>query len=319
MQTAQGATLSSSKPAVSGGAITLFILAAAGMSALIALGQIVVWNLEQTAIADESLGMLANAGKVWFPIQALVIAALSGIGVAVSKSLFRPVYRSWLWAALLTLPAWGLQFLGPNDDQLGAVIQIVLAAAAGAAVLLFRPRPRKGDGRLPLALLIAPLGIWPFLLWGALGSGTDTVLNLLAGLAFGLLAGSLIVTTETNYFLSGLGTAVLLAILGSAWGYDGGQLLLLIVLPAYGFVLSYLAPSLAATSLGVGLLAAAPLVFIDPTELTIVLGDLLPWALRASFLMTGLGLLIGLLAWIAWRGAWKAGEEPSESSRLARF
>ena len=34
-------------------------------------------------------------------------------------------------------------------------------------------------------------------------------------------------------------------------------------------------------------------MFIDPTELTIVLGDLLPWAIKASFLMMGLfGIII---------------------------
>ena len=55
-------------------------------------------------------------------------------------------------------------------------------------------------------------------------------------------------------------------------------------------------------TIGIGLLAAAPLIFIDPTELTIVLGDLLPWAERASFLMMGLGLLISFGVWI--RSRW---------------
>ena len=304
------------KPAISGGAIALFVLAAIGISALILIAQVVAWNLEQTAIADASFATLGNAGKIWFPVQALIVAALAGLGAAVSKSVFRPVYRSWMLAALVTLPAWVLQFLGPNDDQLGAAIQIVLAALAAIAVLLFQRRTWRVDGRTLLALLIVPLGIWPFLLWGALGSGTDTVLNVLVGLAFGLLAASLVVTTESNYFLNGLGIAVLVTIVGSALGYDGAQLLLLVVLPSFGFVLTYLAPSLAATTLGVGLLAAAPLIFIDPTELTIVLGDLLPWALKASFLMTALGLLIGLVAWIFLRSAWKPAEAPA---RLERF
>jgi subtilisin family serine protease len=96
----------------------------------------------------------------------------------------------------------------------------------------------------------------------------------------------------------------LLAILGSAFGYDGGQLLLLVVVPAFGFALVNIAKSVTAIAIGVGLLAAAPLIFIDPTELTIVLGDLLPWAMKASFLMMGLGLLIGLAIWIG--NKWKA-------------
>ncbi len=316
METADTAATPLPRRAISGGAIALFVLAAIGISGLVALGQTVVWNLEQTAIADGSFAFLDNAGKIWFPIQALVIAGLAGLGVALSKSAFRPVYRSWLIAALVTLPAWVLQFLGPNDDQLGAAIQIVLAAAAGVVILFWRRRPQRWDGRVLFALLIVPLGIWPFLLWGALGSGTDTVLNLVVGLAFGLLTASLVVTTDGNYFLNGLGLAVLLVILGSALGYDGAQLLLLIVLPAFGFVLGYLAPSVPATTVAAGLLAAAPLVFIDPTELTIVLGDLLPWAIKAAFLMTGLGLLIGLAAWLVLRGSWR---NEGDAPHLARF
>ena len=294
------ATPTPNKPLTTG-AVILFVLAVIGISALIVIGQVVVWNLEQTAIADESYDMLANAGRIWFPIQALIIAGVAAIGVAVSKSVFRPMYRSWMLAALVTLPAWVLQFLGPNQDQLGATIQILLALLAAVGMLLFRRREIGLDGRALFALAVVPLGIWPFLLWGALGSGTDIILNLLAGLAIGLLAGSLIITTDGGYFLNGLGIAVLLAIIGTSLGYDGGQLLLLTVLPAFGFVLGYLASSLAGTTLAVGLLAAAPLIFIDPTELTIVLGDLLPWALKAAFLMSGLGLLIGLLAWLAVR------------------
>jgi subtilisin family serine protease len=45
------------------------------------------------------------------------------------------------------------------------------------------------------------------------------------------------------------------------------------------------------------LLAAGPLVFIDPTELSILLGDLMPWAVKAALLMAGNGLVLGL----AWR------------------
>ena len=269
---------------------------------MIIIGQLVVWNLEQSAIADETFATLANAGKIWFLAQAAIIAVLCGIGVAVSRSVFRPVYRNWLIAALITLPAFVLRFLGPNNDQVGALLQIIIAALGAMVILIFNRRSLRFDRRVLFALTIVPFGIWPFLLWGALGSGTDILLNLLAGLAFGLLAASLIVTTDSNYFLNGLGIGTLLAILGSAIGYDGGQLLLIFVLPSFGFVLMYVAESLAATTLAVGLLAAAPLILIDPTELTIVLGDLLPWALKAAFLMLGLGLLIGLVAWIFLRG-----------------
>ncbi len=163
------------------GAILLFVVAAIGISALILIGQVVAWNLEQGAIADESYAVLGNAGKIWFLAQALILAILCGIGVAVSKSVFRPVYRNWLIAALITLPAFVLRFLGPNQDQFGAAIQILITLLGAVGVLSFNRREVRFDGRALFALTIVPLGVWPFLLWGALGSGTDIVLNLLAG------------------------------------------------------------------------------------------------------------------------------------------
>lgn len=287
------------------GAVILFVVAALALILLIFVGQSVAWFMEQNAIASESLAALNHAGKIWFLVQAFLVALFCGIGFAVSKSVFRLVYQSWMLAGLITLPALGLRFLGPNNDQVGALLQILMGLIGGAAVLFFGTRKASAgkrefrfDRRALFALALVPLGIWPFLLWGALGSGTDIILNLLAGLAFGLLAASLVTTTESNYFFNGLGIGVLLAILGSAFGYDGGQLLLLVVLPTFGFAFVNLAQSVTAATIGIGLLAAAPLIFIDPTELTIVLGDLLPWAMKASFLMMGLGLLIGLAIWI---------------------
>ena len=297
-------------------AVSLFVLSGLGISLMIVVGYVVAWNLEQTAIADESFQFLASAGMVWFLVQAVLIAILTGIAVAVSKSAFRPVYRSWLMAALVTLPAFFLRFVGPNRDQLGAVLQIIFALVPAIILLMVNRRPAGWDGRVFFALAIIPFAIWPFLLWGALGSVTDAVLNLLVGLSIGLLVASLVVVPDLHYILKGLGIAVSLAIVGSALGYDGSQLLLLAVLPSFGFVLSLVAGSAAATMLGVGLLAAAPLIFIDPTELTIVLGDLLPWAIKASLMMLVIGLFLGLLGWV-----WVLWSRRSDSagSALLRF
>jgi subtilisin family serine protease len=290
--------LSPTKEPIKRSAIVLFVIAGVAFLFFIFLGQSLAWFLEQNAIASESLAVLSKAGIVWFLLQALIIASLTGIAVALSKSIFRPVYRTWLAASMITLPALVLRFLGPNDDQVGAFLQILIGLIAGAAVLFVRKLEFNFDRRSFYAFALVPLGIWPFLLWGAVGSGTDIFLNLFAGLAFGLLAASLVVTTESNTFLNGLGIGVLIAILASAFGYDGGQLLLIVVLPMFGFALVNFATSESALTIGIGLLAAAPLIFIDPTELTIVLGDLLPWAMKASFSMMGLGVLISLGVWI---------------------
>jgi len=280
------------------GAVILFIIAGLAISAFIFVGQSIAWFLEQSAIETESFAFLSRAGIVWFLAQAFILALVCGIAVAASKSIFRPIYQTWLIASLIILPALVLRFLGPNNDQAGAFLQILIGVIGGVALLIIRKRDFRFDKRSFIALAIVPLAIWPFLLWGALGSGTDIILNLLAGLAFGLLSASLVVTSNSNRFLNGLSIGVLIAILASSFGYDGGQLLLIVVVPIFGFALVDIASSTAAMSIGIGLLAAAPLIFIDPTELTIVLGDLLPWAMKASFLMMGLGLLISLVVWL---------------------
>ena len=226
---------SSNKP--TNGAMILFVLASLALSLLIIVGQSLAWFLEQLAISSESFSVFGKAGIVWFLAQALIVAVICWIAVTVSKSIFRPVYRSWMIASLIMLPSLGLKFLGPNNDQAGAFLQVLFGLLTGSVILLVRKREFRFDRRSLFALVIVPLGIWPFILWGAFGSGTDFILNLFAGLAFGLLAASLVVTTESNRFFNGLGIAVLVAILGSSFGYDGAQLLLIVVVPIFGFAL----------------------------------------------------------------------------------
>ena len=280
--------------------VVFFLVAVVTLSLAILIGQVVAWFMEQIAIESESLAFLGVAGKAWFVTQAVLLVVVCGIGSAVSRSVFRPFYQSWLWGTVVTLPGLVLRFLGPNQDQLGALLQIAIGTIGGVAMLRLHRRTAVAS-RTPvlLALTIAALGSWPFLLWGALGSGTDILLNLLAGLSFGLLAAALILQGSSgSIFRDGLATALLLSILGSAFGYDGAQLLLIAVLPAFGLAIRSLTDSVWATTLGVGLLAAAPLIFVDPTELSILLGDLFPWALRAVFLMLATGLALGLALWL---------------------
>ena len=301
-------------------AIFGFILAVLALPITILLGHSIAWVLEQSALQTGSVEFLSVSGKIWFPAQALIVSLAAGLLFFFSRNSLRPVYKGWLLAGLVTLPAYILRFIGPNQDQLGALIQIAIGLFGGGILLFLRRRSLDFSLRPALtALAIVPLAIWPFLLWGATGSGADILLNLLAGLSFGLLAAVLLTKTTGNFLLDGLGIGVLLFILGSAFGYDGGQLLLIVILPAFGFALAALAPSVPAVVVGLGLLTAAPLIFIDPTELSLLLGDLFPWAARAAFLMMANGLVIGLLLWAVgkWRGRPRTAAIPAAFALLA--
>ena len=47
---------------------------------------------------------------------------------------FKPVYAGWLGAALMAFPALLLRLLGPNNDQLGSLLQILICVIAAVIV-----------------------------------------------------------------------------------------------------------------------------------------------------------------------------------------
>jgi hypothetical protein len=260
---------------------------------------LVTWFAGQFAIASLSAGFLAWADRLGLLAQSFVLLIIiAPLSFFTRDARFRPIYQSWLIAVVFAFPAALLRFLDTNSDQLGAVIQIGLGLLASLIVfvirrksLAFNPRP------VGLALAALPVAVAPFAIFGAPGSGFEIVLSLIAGLSFGLLAALLIAPTAGNFLLNGLGIGGLLAILGSAFGHDGQQLMLIAALPAFGYAVAALSPSAAANTLFVGLLAAAPLVFFDSTEFTIVLGDISGLATRATLFMIILGFVLGVLLW----------------------
>ncbi|HZM24588.1 MAG TPA: S8 family serine peptidase [Anaerolineales bacterium] len=282
------------------GALVLFLLLALPMPFCLLIYHFVLWSMEQSAIASGSLASLAWAGLVGLAIQAFVMSSIiAALWNFTKDERFKPVYGGWLGAALITFPALLLRLLGPNNDQFGSILQILICIIASTVV--GRARHLSMDWRLDnksFAFFLAAFGVAPFVVFGALGSPTDAVLNLLAGLSFGWLAALLMETTTENKFLDAFGISAVLALLGSAIGYDGAQLILLAILPSFAFAISALMPSRAAVMILTSLLAATGLIFFDPTELTIVLGDIAPIAVKAVSFSVGLGLVVGVIALI---------------------
>ena len=298
------------------GALVLFVLMALPMPVCLLVYHFVLWSSEQSAIASGSLANLAWSGLIGLAVQAVV---LTGVIVSLWRftrdDRFKPVYAGWLGGALMAFPALLLRLLGPNNDQLGSILQILICVIA--AVIVSKVRNVKIDWRSnnrSFAFFLAAFGIAPFAILGALGSPTDTLLNLLAGLSIGWLAALLMESTTENKFLDAFGIGALLALLGSALGYDGAQLILLAILPSFAFAISALMPSRVAAMILTGLLAAAGLIFFDPTELTIVLGDIATIALRTVTFTVVLGLVVGLIALII-----RYVTESSEGSSVTRL
>lgn len=271
---------------------------------------LILWSTEQVAIASGSQAQFEWAGLIGLAVQGAILTGAIAVLWRFSKDLrFKPVYAGWLVASLLAFPGLLLRLLGPNNDQLGFILQILMCVIV--AIIVSRVHGRTSDHRpsnISFAFLFAAFGVGPFAVLGAFGSPIDAILSLLAGLSFGWLAALLMESTTENLFLDALGIGTVLALLGSAIGYDGGQLILLAILPSFAFAFAVLMPSRVSAAILTGLLTAAALIFFDPTELTIILGDLIGIAFMAVGLAVGLGLSVGLVALIV-RALTKSGTD----------
>src|SRR5258706_1552665 len=271
-------------------ALVIFLLFALPMPFCLFIYHFILWSTEQSAIASLSLRNLAWAGTIGLAVQADVINGISALlWRYTADDRFQPIYTSLLGAALIGFPALILRTLGPNNDQIGSMLQVIMALVTSLIVIRMRKNIEWDRAALPFGLLVAGIGIAPFAIYGSFGSFGDVFVALLAGLAFGLLASALMPPATGNIFLDGVGIGAVLALLASALGYDGSQLILLVLVPAFSFAIAAILPSRAAAAAAIGLLAFAGLAFFDPTELTIVLGDIFSVASKAS----GIALLIG--------------------------
>lgn len=272
-------------------ALVIFLLFALPMPLCLFIYHFILWSTEQSAITSLSLKNLAWSGPVGLAAQGLVLSVVAGLlWRFTNDDRFKPVYAGLFGAALMAFPALLLRTLGPNNDQLGSITQIVIALAAIVIVIRLRKDQIVWDGgALPFGLLVAGIGVAPLAIYGSFGSFGDTFLSLLAGLSFGFLAAVLMFATTENILMDGIGAGAALALLASVFGYDGSQLLLLVLVPAFACAITAVLPSRIAAGAATGVLAFAALAFFDPTELTIVLGDIAGLAAKA----VGIALLIG--------------------------
>lgn len=272
------------------GALALFLLVALPIPFCLFIYNFFVWSAGQSAIISHSLKDWAWVGTIGLLVQAVFMSLVTGLFWYFTKdSRFKPWYLGLFVASLIGFPALVFQFLGPNNDQVGSLIQFLLAGVAALVVLRIRRHEIVWDfASLPFGLLMAAVGIASFVIFGSFGSAGDALLSLLAALAFGLLASALMADAE-NVLLNGIGAGAALALLASALGYDGGQLILVVLLPAFSFAVAALFPSRSAVFALTSILAFAGLALFDPTELTVVLGDIAD----AAFKAVGFALLIG--------------------------
>jgi subtilisin family serine protease len=244
----------------------------------------------------------------------------------------RAAYQLWAGAGLFSLLALPIHTLPDTAGISATLVQIGCALLFLLVIerVWFRaPGPGRRGPYWP-AFLVAALIAWPWVLWGALGSALETLLSLLSALLLGLSAGRLLGHTVLKAFdlrqstpalAAGAAATVALALMGVAYGYGGQRLMLFVVLGAAGWAAISVAGwgrgaeparGWAAAALFVSLVAAGPMLFIDPDELSLLLNlgsrDVAFYAVRATFLSVPLALAAGFGLWLA-SGSNRVGRE----------
>jgi len=299
------------------------------MVGLMAIWIVVVsFGAQLTGWAAPILGLdiEKTSASVWASAaQALLISTpLLILALTWRTPRYRAIFQCWLLATGFVL------LLAPTRWLLPIHGQTVIALQLGATLIYLAfvvwvgrnwGADEDGADRMPsspaMALAVAALFAYPWLAWGALGSWLDVILNLVAGLLFGQVAGvilrgtwlwSLALDTRgpVRDRLTGGGVVGVLAlIMASAIGFNGVQLLLMIALPALGWAAMGLAASTEPEFTArdwrgpawlIGLAAATVLLLIDPDGLALEVQDAL---LGSSFQAAGLAVLIGWLLGLA--------------------
>jgi subtilisin family serine protease len=312
----------------------LFTVACAWVLGVTIVVQSATWFYDQFQILEG----VTTPGWFWVAAafgQALLLALpVALLAALVHAPRFRAAYQTWAiaigFATLLSLA----RLCPITWTQTAAVAQIVLSLLATFA--LTKLKIANGELRnsaterrfsifnsqfsiLAPALSIGMLIILPWLRDGALGSPLDTLLNLLAALSLGLFAGVLLdrflitpLLADTTSALAdvgfgGVAAGVALLLLGAGFGYSGQQILLMIcLLPLGGAAMAlsrFARPHESAqawlpiTAL-VGMVAAGPLLLLDPDEFFLGIGaEEVQLALRSAFLSLLIAFLLGLALW----------------------
>ena len=309
----------------------LIALLTAAIGGVLSILYPAVWLAEQIALAT---GGTFGRGT-WVVTQASVAAVvllISLLGLASSKSpRTRAIFQTWTLAGVFGLIALPVQLVSAVAAQTAALVQI---AALFVYLIFLWLLDRRSQPRLPVArgawwpaVVAAALVVWPWVIWGALGSWLDTFLNLVAALLFGLAAGLTLRAylwphvdrqrprAPLPFFIAGLVTGLTLMIMAAAFGHNGQQLILIFLLSGLGWLAVAVArwgkdvspADWRPASLLIGLVGAAPLLFIDPEELALILNigsrDVGYYAARATLIGWASALILGILAWLIGRRA----------------
>ncbi len=296
------------------GVVLLVVFVSLWIIVLSGIDLFATWALEQT-LFESSSGMADIRWVIHAAYAALIFIPTLILNFTVKTPRLKLIFRVWMIAsilAILTIPLKMLYLTAQNET---AILQISSMSMLLIGLIVFK-KPYEGQSLnvKPKSTLLGIATILVFglsiswLLWGALGSVVDTLLESIVGIVFGLLVVKLIfphyferVHTEerelrvSDLILDGFVAFITLLIFVTALAHNGSQSMLVIVVPISGWVLAGL--SIAgigrrdqgrnAVFLVATFVIALPLLFFDMDELSLIIGsgdgEVLFWANRAAW------------------------------------
>lgn len=309
------------------GMILLFVLVTIWVIVMNSVDLFMNWVLEQTmyesttAVTDIRWINHATFGGLIFVV--CLITALT-----VKQPRMKRAFRLWCSAAVLSVLSIPIKTLFITDQNMTAVFQIgILLIMISFGLFVSKKTSIKNDNLLQKALfpgvtvLLGALICIPWVLWGALGSVIDTILEVTVGVLFAWMAVQLIFTQYLeatqlaegefrfrDILLDGFVVVIFLLTAVTALAVNGSQQMLLVTVPIAGWLVAVI--SFTARNKGghgrlpaailLGLLFALPLVFFDMDELSASIlgsgGEVLEWADKAAwYTFTGILTLTVIL------------------------
>jgi subtilisin family serine protease len=328
-----------------------------GCGIIILLLVLIAWIIGTTAISQFSSWSLEQAifdGEVTFPDVRWLIELVYGIALLIPLVLsalfvknlrYKARFQTWMLAGVLALAFTPLRLLPIIAEQPLEVLQIVVLVLYIGGISIWVRRIEAGSSQkhsrpayrgIRLTVLFGAILAYPWVLWGALGSPIDILLQICVALLFGTavamtLQFGLFRVTQSgvtkykigNVLFDGLVSTLTLLIMLAALGQGGDQLVLMIAIPLLGFGLPFISrycaeqddrnnwPVVAAY---VGLAVAWPLLWVNADELMLVSnsgpGGLIQWAIQAATVELVLSVVLIIILLILWPKLERMGHYP---------
>ena len=267
------------------------------------------WLLEQALF--ESTMAVADFRWVNHAVCSILMLLMSiTLALVIKQPRIKKMFTLWMFGSILAVLSVPLKMVELTDQKNTALLQLAALAVLGAGFWLMKKRNSREKRNPPkvngLLVLFCCFLCVPWLLWGALGSVMDTLLGLVVGILFAIVAVDLTfsiylesgqsieaVSERRNVFIDGFVVAVFLLIMTAALSHNGSQQMWVLTIPISGWLMVLSAKENDSRKgrfealLLLSFLITLPVLFFDMDELSSLFaggkGEILDLALKSAW------------------------------------